>query len=625
MNIPQRNKQQPMQNPSFLFGGDDDDEVAVDPQKVEQFEELVSGQEEAFFREALSHLDSTTKSHLLQVLKEDGTADELSVSPSRWDCPIPNVGVMFPKQRQSLTPAVSSPGKITSLTLRSSEKGPRLDIIVPSLSVDPEELKKIQGATYYEERQLYSLLSLRDPDVNLIYISSMPLHPSIVNYYLALIPDADKPHERLKLFSTFDASDKPLTEKILERPRLLEKINRSIQKAKMPSRLLCFIPTPLEHKLATTLGVSIEASPDKVQFWGSKCGSRQIFRDCKIAHPTGSYESAWTAPEMAQQIADLWDERPQLSRVVVKLNEGFSGEGNALLDMRPIASRLYANYKFTPRAKRGTTPFTPEERLAAILEECNQLRFQAPSETWKTFEAKIHILGCIVEEFIEGQGKQSPSIQGIVHSDGSVDLISTHEQVLGGADDQVYLGCRFPCDEAYRLKLHEFGLQVAKSLSEKGARGRFGVDFIAAPQKPWDFENWDIYALEINLRQGGTTHPFETMHLLTQGEYGAETGKYTTPQGLEKFYIASDNLKEDSYKGLLPSDLMTIIGNHDLLFDNTTHTGVVFHLMGCLSQYGKVGATCIGNSFQEAEDMYEKIVTVLKEESTKKFDVAANE
>lgn len=76
-------------------------------------------------------------------------------------------------------------------------------------------------------------------------------------------------------------------------------------------------------------------------------------------------------------------------------------------------------------------------------------------------------------------------------------------------------------------------------------------------------------------------------------------------------------MKEDSYKGLLPSDLMTIIGNHDLLFDNTTHTGVVFHLMGCLSQYGKVGATCIGNSFQEAEDMYEKIVKVLKEESCK--------
>lgn len=200
MNIPQRNKQQPMQNPSFLFGGDDEDEAAaVDPQKVEKFEELVSGQEEAFFRQALAQLDATTKSHLLQVLKEDGTADELSVSPSRWDCPIPNVGVMFPKQRQSLTPAVSSPSKVTSLTLRSSEKGPRLDIIVPSLSVDPEELKKIQGATYYEERQLYSLLSLRDPDVNLIYISSMPLHPSIVNYYLALIPDAEKPHERYAL------------------------------------------------------------------------------------------------------------------------------------------------------------------------------------------------------------------------------------------------------------------------------------------------------------------------------------------------------------------------------------------------------------------------------------------
>ena len=40
-------------------------------------------------------------------------------------------------------------------------------------------------------------------------------------------------------------------------------------------------------------------------------------------------------------------------------------------------------------------------------------------------------------------------------------------------------------------------------------------------------------------------------------------------------------------------------------FDHETQTGTVFHLMGTLSMYGKVGLTCIANSMDEARAMYE--------------------
>jgi hypothetical protein len=33
--------------------------------------------------------------------------------------------------------------------------------------------------------------------------------------------------------------------------------------------------------------------------------------------------------------------------------------------------------------------------------------------------------------------------------DGSVELLSTHDQLLGGASGQSYLGCVFPADPAY--------------------------------------------------------------------------------------------------------------------------------------------------------------------------------
>ncbi|PLZ58879.1 carboxylate-amine ligase, partial [Fischerella thermalis WC344] len=74
-------------------------------------------------------------------------------------------------------------------------------------------------------------------------------------------------------------------------------------------------------------------------------------------------------------------------------------------------------------------------------------------------------------------------------------------------------------------------------------------------------------------------------------------------------------LQKDRYQGLLPNDLMDIIAHHRLHFDTGTETGTVFHLMGCLSQFGKLGLTSIGDSPQQAEEIYNKVVKVLDEET----------
>ncbi len=53
---------------------------------------------------------------------------------------------------------------------------------------------------------------------------------------------------------------------------------------------------------------------------------------------------------------------------------------------------------------------------------------------------------------------------------------------------------------------------------------------------------WKHYAIEINLRKGGTTHPFLMLQFLTGGKYNAETGEYVTAGGNKRFYFASDNV-----------------------------------------------------------------------------------
>jgi hypothetical protein len=152
----------------------------------------------------------------------------------------------------------------------------------------------------------------------------------------------------------------------------------------------------------------------------------------------------------------------------------------------------------------------------------------------------------IVLEFVAGDLKQSPSVQIRVDPTGRLDPISTHDQVLGGRSGQIFLGCRFPADEEYRLDIQASGMKAARVLADKGVLGRFGIDFISVKQK----DVWRHLAIEINLRKGGTTHPFLMLQFLTDGRYDPDTGQFVTSTGRPRCYYASDNLESERYRGL---------------------------------------------------------------------------
>lgn len=471
-------------------------------------------------------------------------------------------------------------------------------LVVPSFSIDQQEGEKVPGFLHYEERLLFSLIRLRNPHTRLIYVTALPLSPVVIEYYLQLLPGIPFSHarDRLLLLSTYDSSLKPLTQKILERPRLVDRIRRALRPEK--SYMVCYNSTPLEQELSLRLNIPLMASSPDLLYWGSKSGSRTIFDECGVTHPDGS-SGIWSVEELVKEAAALWERNPNLKRLVVKLNEGFSGEGNALLDLRPLR-------EFAPGVA------SHERRLLGIKNSLRELRFQAENETWPHFGSRIPELGAIVEAFVEGE-KRSPSVQGYITPAGEVIILSTHDQILGGKDGQIYLGCRFPADTAYRLQLQELGTKIGQALAKRGALERFCVDFVTVRDP--DTGAWEAYAIEINLRKGGTTHPFMSLKLLTNGFYDPSTGSFYSQQGQEKFYVATDNLQKEAYRGLLPKDLMDIIAYHRIHFDSSTRTGSIFHLMGALSEFGKLGITSIGNSIEEAENLYQRVEEVLDAET----------
>ena len=135
--------------------------------------------------------------------------------------------------------------------------------------------------------------------------------------------------------------------------------------------------------------------------------------------------------------------------------------------------------------------------------------------------------GGIVEERIVGTGFCSPSAQLRVLPNGTVEVLSTHDQILGGPHGQTYMGCRLPADPAYATAIGREARKVGERLSREGMIGRFAVDFVAVRSNG----SWESHAVEINLRNGGTTHPVLTLQALTDGEYQEDTGVFVSGGG----------------------------------------------------------------------------------------------
>ena len=463
-------------------------------------------------------------------------------------------------------------------------------VIVPSLTLDQAQMTKIPGMPFYEERLLFLLMRLRNPLARMVYVTSQPIHPMVLDYYLQLLVGIPASHarRRLTLLCAYDSSPRSLTEKILERPRLLARIRASMGD---PERayLTVFNSTPLELRLSVRLGIPMNAPDPRLVIWGTKSGSRLLFRETGVEFPDGS-EDIRSIEGVVEALLSLHARRPDIRRALLKFNEGFSGEGNAVFTY--------------------PEPVDP----AAIREAIDRLLFSVATETAASYMEKFARGGGIVEELIEASEVRSPSVQLRINPRRQVILASTHEQILGGPGGQVFLGCLFPSDDEYRIEVQRLGLRVGEALAAKGVIGRLSVDFLATRNSPET--SWRLTAIEVNLRMGGTTHPMLALRFLTGGELDRETGLLHGLDGRAKYYRASDNVQSESYRGLLPEDLIEIITANRLSFNHRTGTGVLFHMIGAVSQFGKFGMIAIGDNRDEAERLFAACIDVLDKETS---------
>jgi hypothetical protein len=502
------------------------------------------------------------------------------------------VGAQFDELQKKLVPLWKS--------IEAFNQDEQTIVIVPSMNIDSEFTSTELQA--YEERFLFLLLLLRQPRARVIYVTSQAILPSIIDYYLDLLPGVIASHAKRRLFlvAPLDATSRPLSLKLLERPRLIEQIRALIPDLNR-AHLVPYNTTDLERNLALRLGIPMYGADPKFFPLGTKSGCRRIFEELGVPHPLG-VENLSSVDEVLDAITAMRAKKPSIQQLLIKLNEGVSGEGNALIKLEGLPK-----------------PGDPGER-AALAERLRQMSFELEGTHYQAYIGKLNSRGGVVEERIMGRDFRSPSVQLRVTPLGRVELLSTHDQLLGGPSGQSYLGCRFPANPEYAPAIMRQAAKVGERLAKEGVLGRFALDFVVVRN---DADQWETYAIEINLRKGGTTHPFLTLQFLTDGKYDHDTGIFTTPRGQEKCFVASDHEESPYYRVFTPDDLFDIVARHGLHFDQTRQTGVVLHMLAALGSHGCMGLTAVADTHPEADALYARAVQIFQEEAREALKLPA--
>lgn len=449
-------------------------------------------------------------------------------------------------------------------------------VILPSLSFPADELAKITAIERYEERLLHLLLRLREPLARIVYITSLPIDPTVVDYYLSFLPDPADARTRLSLLHLGHFSGRGLANDLAADQRALAAVRAAIGHDNDRAVILPFNVTAAERRIAIELEAPLFAAHPELIGLGSKTGSRRAARAAGVPVIPG-VEDLWSTDAISAAVDHLRSQHPDIDAVVVKLNNGFSGQGNALVAWSSDRADL---------SDRETV-------------------FCATGETWDSFAAKIAREGAIVEQLVT-QRAASPSVQAWITPSGRLEVLSTHDQLLGGPGGQVYLGCRYPADAVYRQQIIAHTEAVGGHLAEAGVVGPFAIDYTVI-----DDGGLHCHLSEINLRLGGTTHPFGMVRQVLDARADAAADGLRSTHG-PRVYVSSDNLKEPGLIGRSPTDIIDRVRDAGLAFDAASQTGVTLHMLGAVTQYGKLGAVAIAGTHDEAEQLYTKLTSVLR-------------
>lgn len=409
----------------------------------------------------------------------------------------------------------------------------RVHVHVPSSSLEAHQRASTFNFAVRENSQLSRLCDAHDPNVDVLYLSPFALSPDVQNYYLKLLEvgGVAAVHSRVKVMVPENAPRFPehfsLAKLALYSPRLLRKIREHVRGR--PAMLVPGDVGPEDLLLAVELGLPLlGAEPDTLSLFGSKSGSKRIFAAAEVAVAPGAHD-IYDEADLLAYLSKLMVEHLDVQRWLLKIDNEAGGRGVAMVDTARFKVMAAVRAEKAQHANRWHLPevvANAQERVAVALRKglARKAVLACPGlydSRWSAYAAAYFRVGGVIEAcppFVVG----SPSVNMLIEPDGSVALLSSHDQIF--SSPFVFAAANFPSGAPADL-LHPAALAIARQAYREGVIGYVGVDFVAwsagggpgargggggAPR---------LWAVDLNLRLTPTQASFQLFDFLAKGRY----------------------------------------------------------------------------------------------------------
>lgn len=484
----------------------------------------------------------------------------------------------------------------------------RIRVAIWSVSLSKKNLESLgESVIHYDTRGIAGeVLRALNPNTDVLIATSLPVSENLQTYLLSFLPNERR--SSVKFINALDLGEtvgisRPLSQAILESPKLISAIKNEIRET--PSYLSFFLTSSLEEQVSQALGIPFLMIHPQLNHIATKTNNRRYFQ----AIQQQIYDTRHNLQEVTQIIpgfggiesiehllfyADvLWLSFPQEGKFVIKHDNGVSGQGNGIYSLPQMTEVLRSD---------------PSKRLKVIQEALNNLVVVDQTSSPHIFLKDFTYRQGIVEKFIDGTLKTSPSGQGFIHPDGRIEVLSTHEQILNGYS---FEGAIFPANKNYRLSIQEHVKKVGQELSKDGVVGPFSVDYLVVSHSGNFNLDFTIYPVEINIRQGGT-HPHIIAQSVTNSIYDPSQGILKNSKGESVYYISTEYFKSEVFKGWSEKRILETLDNIGVLFQPGQNEGILPYLLSAAYKHGKFGFVAIAASPEKAKKIYDGLYIWIK-------------
>lgn len=538
---------------------------------------------------------------------------ESSETPSRF----PLTFSEFKASRKTWEPLVSRQRtQLLKWSTRRDSGEPVLFIVVPSLNFDPAEIGPIIGSAHYEQRALWYLLRAAEQNVRILFVSSSAVPQTSLDELFTGFSrsEIDEIMSRTEMISLNDNRPDYLSDKVANSAEALTRIQKASKRllnGEEPTEentlLSGFVNESSMSRLSAALNLPLTGMHPALKILNSKQGNRVIARESQIPFAGGT-DSNFTIDEIVQSIDERYIEMNGRGSCFIKANYGASGQGIIKIEFRNVADTDNASSAGSNIVLALNPQDSEKKRRNAVLALLQ--RHSEGNSSLRNVLSRAEIFGVVIESGIVHT--RAPSVQLEILADQRVVPLSTHMQDMDGP---VYKGASQPAygDKELESKLMSYAVKYAETLALYGVVGRIGLDF-------FEVENngeIDFIFGEANIREGGTTHPWETIARLLRASYDANKRVLiSSDTGQPVFYKMTDNFVDrESFQNLSLPELWAEFKKDpeypSLKANRETGTGVKFHMMSALPEFGKIGFTAFARSKQEAADLFEKAKRVL--------------